>query len=169
MRVTDKHVFFWGEFPSNWYKCHFTVKHNGKELDFFNSEQYFMWMKAITFGDETTALRILMEGKNPKMAKTLGRLVKNYDDKKWNEVRYQIMVDANYYKYSQSEELKELLLNPEFDGKHFVEASPLDGIWGIKCGETEALDDKSNWNGQNLLGKALDEVREMLLNEKNKS
>jgi ribA/ribD-fused uncharacterized protein len=103
-----------------------------------------------------------MEGKNPKMAKTLGRLVKNYDDKKWNEIRYQIMVNANYYKYSQSEELKELLLNPEFDDKHFVEASPLDGIWGIKCGETEALDDKSNWNGLNLLGKALDEVREKL-------
>jgi ribA/ribD-fused uncharacterized protein len=162
MRVTDKHIFFWGEWPSNWYKCYFKVKQDGKEYDFFNSEQYFMWMKAITFGDETTALRILMEGKNPKMAKTLGRLVKNYDDKKWNEIRYQIMVNANYYKYSQSEELKELLLNPEFDDKHFVEASPLDGIWGIKCGETEALDDKSNWNGLNLLGKALDEVREKL-------
>jgi ribA/ribD-fused uncharacterized protein len=162
MRVTDKHIFFWGEWPSNWYKCYFKVKQDDKEYDFFNSEQYFMWMKAITFGDETTALRILMEGKNPKMAKTLGRLVKNYDDKKWNEIRYQIMVNANYYKYSQSEELKELLLNPEFDDKHFVEASPLDGIWGIKCGETEALDDKSNWNGLNLLGKALDEVREKL-------
>lgn len=169
MRVTDKHVFFWGEWPSNWYKCYFKVKHEGKEYDFFNSEQYFMWMKAITFGDETIALRILLEGKNPKMAKTLGRLVKNYDDKKWNEIRYKVMVDANYYKYSQSKELKELLLNPELKGKHFVEASPLDGIWGIKCGETEALDDESNWNGQNLLGKALDEVREMLLNEKNKS
>jgi ribA/ribD-fused uncharacterized protein len=128
-----------------------------------------MWMKAITFGDETIALRILLEGKNPKMAKTLGRLVKNYDDKKWNEIRYKVMVDANYFKYSQSEDLKKMLLNPEFDGKHFVEASPLDGIWGIKCGETEALDDESNWKGQNLLGKALDEVREMLLNEKSKS
>ena len=162
MRVTDKHIFFWGEWPSNWFNCHFTVKHDGKELEFFNSEQYFMWMKAITFGDETIALRILLEGKNPKMAKTLGRLVKNYDDKMWNEIRYKVMVDANYYKYSQSKELKELLLNPELKGKHFVEASPLDGIWGIKCGETEALDDESNWNGQNLLGKALDEVREKL-------
>ena len=169
MRVTDKHVFFWGEWPSNWYKCYFKVNHEGKEYDFFNSEQYFMWMKAITFGDEEVAEKILKKGKNPKTAKALGREVKNYDDKKWNEIRYKIMVDANYYKYSQSEELKELLLNPEFNGKHFVEASPLDGIWGIKCGETEALDDKSNWNGQNLLGKALDEVREMLLNEKNKS
>jgi ribA/ribD-fused uncharacterized protein len=169
MRVTDKHVFFWGEFPSNWYKCHFTVKHNGKELDFFNSEQYFMWMKAITFGDEEIAEEILKKGKNPKTAKALGRKVKNYDDKKWNEIRYKVMVDANYFKYSQSEDLKKMLLNPEFDGKHFVEASPLDGIWGIKCGETEALDDESNWKGQNLLGKALDEVREMLLNEKSKS
>lgn len=166
MRVTDKHIFFWGEWPSNWYKCHFKVNHEGKEYDFFNSEQYFMWMKAITFGDEEIAEKILKKGHNPKTAKALGREVKNYDDKKWNEIRYKIMVDANYYKYSQSEELKELLLNPEFDGKHFVEASPYDGIFGIKCGELEARDDKSNWNGRNLLGKALDEVRERLMKEK---
>ena len=77
------------------------------------------------------------------------------------------MVDANYLKYSQNEDLKKLILNDEFEGKGFVEASPLDGIWGIKCGETEALDDKSNWNGLNLLGKALDEVRKTLLSEVN--
>lgn len=110
MRVTDKHIFFWGEFPSNWYKCHFTVKHDGKELEFFNSEQYFMWMKAITFCDDETAEKILKKGHNPKTAKALGREVKNYDDKKWDEIRYEVMVDANRYKYSQSEELKELLL-----------------------------------------------------------
>lgn len=166
MRVTDKHIFFWGEWPSNWFKCHFTVKHEGKVLDFFNSEQYFMWMKAITFGDEETADKILKKGHNPKTAKALGREVKNYDDKKWDEIRYRVMVDANYYKYSQSEELKELLLNPELEGKHYVESSPYDRIWGIGVGETEALDDESNWKGQNLLGKTLDEVREMLLNEK---
>ena len=106
MRVTDKHIFFWGEWPSNWFKCHFTVKHEGKVLDFFNSEQYFMWMKAITFGDDETAEKILKKGHNPKTAKALGREVKNYDDKKWNEIRYKVMVDANYFKYSQSEELK---------------------------------------------------------------
>ena len=163
MKVTDKHVFFWGEWPSNWFKCHFTVEHNGKELHFFNSEQYFMWVKAITFGDEEVAEKILEKGKNPKIAKALGREVKNYDDKVWNEKRYQVMVDANLYKYSQNEELKELLLNPELEGKHYVESSPLDKIWGIGVGETEALDDESNWRGQNLLGKALDEVRDKLV------
>ena len=168
MRVTDKHIFFWGEFPSNWYKCHFTVKHDGNDLEFFNSEQYFMWMKAITFGDDETAEKILKKGHNPKTAKALGREVKNYDDKKWNEIRYKVMVDANYFKYSQSEELKELLLNQEFNGKHFCEASPKDRIWGVGMGECDPLiDDEKNWKGQNLLGKALDEVREMFLNGKN--
>jgi ribA/ribD-fused uncharacterized protein len=165
MKVTDKHIFFWGEWPSNWYPCHFTVNHDGKELEFFNSEQYFMWMKAITFGDEEIALRILLEGKNPKTAKSLGRKVRNYDDKVWNEKRFDVMLDANMYKYAQNAELNNLILDPQFDGKKFVEASPLDGIWGIKCGEEEALDDESNWNGLNLLGKALDEVRRKLLSE----
>lgn len=164
MKVTDKHVFFWGEWPSNWFKCHFTVNHDGKDLDFFNSEQYFMWIKAITFGDEETAEKILKKGKNPKTAKALGREVKNYDDKVWNEKRYQVMVDANLYKYSQNEELKELLLNPELEGKHYVEASKFDTIWGIGLTEDNPLvDDEKNWLGTNLLGKALDEVRDKLV------
>jgi hypothetical protein len=141
------------------------VEHEGKKLEFFNSEQYFMWVKAKTFGDETIAMRILLEGKNPKTAKTLGRMIKNYDDKVWNEKRYQVMVDANMYKYSQNEDIKNLLLSDLFKGKGFVEASPIDKIWGIGVGETEALDDESNWKGTNLLGKALDEVREKLLKE----
>ena len=168
MRITDKHIFFWGEWPSNWYKCHFTVEHNGKTLEFFNSEQYFMWMKAITFGDEETAEKILSKGKNPKTAKALGREVKNYDDNVWNEKRYQVMVDACYFKFSSNEELKSNILSDEFNGKHFVESSPIDKIWGVGLGENNPMiDDENNWKGTNLLGKALDEVRERLQNEKN--
>lgn len=162
MRVTEKHIFFWGEFPSNWHPARFVIERDGKELEFFNSEQYFMYEKAMVFGDEVTAMRILFEGKDPKKAKSLGRQVKNYDDKVWEKVRYQIMVYANMHKYLQNKELREKLLSEEFDGKKYVEASPLDGIWGIKCDEATALDDESNWNGLNLLGKALDEVRSAL-------
>jgi ribA/ribD-fused uncharacterized protein len=162
MRVTDKHIFFWGEFPSNWHPTHFVVKEGMNELEFFNSEQYFMYIKAKTFGDEEIATKILTEGKNPKTAKGLGRKVRNYDDSVWNDKRYQVMVDANMYKFSQDEKLKALLMNPEFDGKNFVEASPYDGIWGIKCDEATASDDESTWNGLNLLGKALDDVRDKL-------
>ena len=171
MNVTDKHVLFWGEWPSNWYPAEFKVKvlNDGKEeiLQFYNSEQYFMYIKARTFNDKETADKIL-KTKDPKKAKSLGREVKNYDDKVWNEMRYKVMVDANKLKYSQNDELKELITSDEFKGKGFVEASPLDSIWGIKLGENDPMaDDEDKWRGQNLLGKALDETREWLLkNEK---
>lgn len=167
MKVTDKHILFWGEWPSNWYRAEFDVemmvKGEKKKLHFFNSEQYFMFVKAIVFCDYETADKIL-KTKDPKMAKTLGRKVKNYDDKVWNEMRYKVMVDANKAKYSQNEKLKAFLLSDEFKGKHYCEASPVDYTWGCGLGENDPLaDDETKWKGQNLLGKALDEVRDWLL------
>lgn len=167
MRVTDKHIFFWGEWPSNWSPSEFTVYYDGKPYNFHNSEQYFMFVKAKMFGDEEIALKILLNGKDPKAAKTLGREVKNYDDKVWNEKRYEVMVDACYHKFSQNEELLNNILSEEYEGKNFVEGSPIDKIWGIGVHWKDASDDESTWKGQNLLGKALDEVRKRLLDEKN--
>ena len=118
--------------------------------------------KARAFGDEEIAMRILFEGKNPKQAKSLGRKVKGYNDEVWNKTRYKVMLRANLLKYLQNKDIEKLLLNEEFEGKNFVEASPIDRIWGIGCDEATALDDESNWNGQNLLGKVLDEVRGIL-------
>lgn len=172
MNVTKKHVLFWGEWPSNWYPAEFDVEVmlEGKRetKHFFNSEQYFMFVKALVFGDIETAKKILAT-KDPKKAKTLGREVKGYDDEIWNKMRYMIMVDANKAKYSQNKDLKELILNPEIADKGFVEASPIDGVWGIKLGENDPLaDEEKNWKGQNLLGKALDETRKWLLEQDNK-
>ena len=168
MKITDKHVLFWGEWPSNWYKTEFEaeVMIDGKKekKTFYNSEQYFMFIKAVVFGDYDTANKILAT-KDPKKAKQLGREVKNYDDEVWSRMRYKVMVDANKAKYGQNEELKKLILSDELKGKGFVEASKWDNIWGIKLTEDmPEADDESKWKGQNLLGKALDETREWLLN-----
>lgn len=165
MRVTDKHVFFWSGWPSNWFPSNFKAEFDGQEFTFANTEQYFMYVKAKTFGDDDTAAEILYNGTDPKTAKDLGRQVKNYDDKVWNEKRYQVMLDANYLKYTQNENLKKKLLKEEYKGKGFVEGSPVDKVWGIGVHFREAEDDETTWNGQNLLGKVLDEVREKLLNE----
>jgi glycine hydroxymethyltransferase len=55
MNVTKKHVLFWGEWPSNWYPAEFDVEVmlEGKRetKHFFNSEQYFMFIKAVVFGE----------------------------------------------------------------------------------------------------------------------
>ena len=166
MKVTDKHVLFWGEWPSNWYPAEFDVemmiKGEKKKLHFFNTEQYFMFVKAIVFADHETADKII-KTKDPKKAKALGREVKGYDDKVWNEMRYKVMVDANKAKYSQNDDLKKLILNPEIADKNMVESSPLDLCWGTGFAETHPdADDETKWKGKNLLGKALDEVRNWL-------
>jgi len=106
---------------------------------------------------------ILDEKDDPMECKHCGRWVQGYDDKKWAEVRYNIMRDVNFAKFSQCKWHRNKLLNPEFDGKTFVEASPSDGIWGIRMSIAEkGVLDERNWNGQNLLGKAITEVREKL-------
>lgn len=153
-----KYHFFWGGPFSNW--CPATFVYKGHKFN--NSEQAFMWEKAMCFNDVDTAAEILLSN-HPSVAKKLGRTVKNYDDTKWAEVRYQIMIDVNIAKFSQNEELKKEL----FSHSDFVEASPEDKIWGIGMREGEpGIEDPANWKGTNLLGKALDEVKIILQNGK---
>ncbi|MFA5207571.1 MAG: NADAR family protein [Candidatus Paceibacterota bacterium] len=158
-RITDKYVFFWnGEF-SNWFECKFPfIKYKG--LTFFNSEQAFMWEKAIFFGDMEIAKKIV-ETPNPKENKILGRKVKNFDKNKWLREGYEIMIAVNLAKFGQNSRLKAILLSTE--DKIIVEASPYDTIWGIGLHwEDDRVLDEKNWRGMNLLGKALMEVREKL-------
>ena len=163
-RVTDKYVFFYGSFLSNFAKCKFTWEFMGERHEFFCTEQAFMWAKARFFNDPIMSKAILAEKDDPMECKHCGRWVQGYDDGKWAEVRYDIMRDVNFAKYSQYEPFRNKIRDSEFDGKTFVEASPSDGIWGIKMGiKDKGVLDERNWKGQNLLGKAITEVRERLV------
>ena len=55
MRVTDKHVLFWGEELSNFHPAPISYEVNGREYYFPTSEHMFMWQKAKHFGDEFIA------------------------------------------------------------------------------------------------------------------
>jgi ribA/ribD-fused uncharacterized protein len=169
MKITEKHILFWGNWPSNfaWAPIKVTCV-DGIERRFFSSEQYFMYEKAIHFGDTFTAEKILALEFNENFsyaAKKLGRQVKGFDSDQWQKVSYDIMLRGCLAKYSQNKVLFDKITAPEFEGKHFVEASPYDKIWGIGIGENEPdADDESKWKGKNWLGKVLDEVRTKLLN-----
>ena len=39
MKITDKHVLFWGDWTSNWYPAKIIVKQYGKTIRFNNKEQ----------------------------------------------------------------------------------------------------------------------------------
>ena len=158
LKIYDKHVAFWGSAFSNFYPCNFTEE--GKVWK--NSEQCFMAKKAKFFGDEEMYNAIL-NSETPKEAKKYGRLVKNFDAEKWSKVCFDKMYDAVYAKFSQNNDLKELLLSSDFEGKGFVEGSPFDAIWGVKMDwRNPDIDNEKNWQGQNLLGKVLNKVREDL-------
>ncbi len=155
-RITDTHVFFWGGVLSNWHPCKFKYK----SITFFNTEQAFMWEKAVFFGDMATA-ELILKTPEPRENKALGRNVKDFDVKRWSEVSYQIMIDVNLAKYDQNLILKDAILSTE--DKTIVEASPHDRIWGIGLywNNDDCLDE-AKWRGTNLLGKALMEVRKTL-------
>lgn len=119
-----------------------------------------MAQKANVFGDKEVMTQILAET-DQMTIKKLGRLVKNYDDNVWTEKRFQIVVEGNLAKFSQNEDLRHFLLST--GDKILVEASPKDTIWGI--GFDEFAPEATNpalWNGENLLGFALMEVRDRL-------
>lgn len=152
MRQTNKHVFFYGTFLSNWYDSHFEIDW----VSYHSSEHYFMAKKASYFGDYETFAKILATD-DPKEAKALGRTVKNFDADLWSRVSEKIMYRGVYEKFYQNPIIRKQLLN--LSTKKFVEASPYDKIWGIGLGmDNEDIFDENLWKGQNLLGKVLDQV-----------
>lgn len=123
-------------------------------------EQFMMEQKAELFGDEKIRRQIL-ECQTPKQMKALGRKVQGFDQTVWDRVKYSIVLNGNWYKFSQNRKLRDFLLST--GDSILAEASPYDGIWGIRLSaDSPDAQDPEKWRGQNLLGFALMEVREEL-------
>ncbi|GAA5091742.1 NADAR domain-containing protein [Chryseobacterium ginsengisoli] len=158
-------LFFWGHTVkdeitkacfSQWFP--FEFEENG--IVYKTAEHYMMAGKAKLFNDQEVLEQIL-QAKTPNQAKSLGRKVKNFDPKIWDEYKYEIVRQGNLLKFSQNEKFKEFLLST--NDKILVEASPYDKIWGIGMLESNPkAENPAQWNGENLLGFALMEVRDEL-------
>ena len=146
-------------FLSNWYPSPFTLE----GIRFTCVEQYMMYRKAVTFGDTEAAAAILATD-NPGKIKALGRSVRNYSDIIWNGIRQITVYKALLEKFRQNPDLKRQLLAT---APHtLAECALRDKIWGI--GMTmpdEYRFEPDLWQGQNLLGFALMQVREELSKE----
>jgi len=84
-------VYFFGAnkpfgFLSNWAYSPFEYE----SVEFTDMEQYIMYCKADLFGDDEMCEKIL-KSPNPKTSKALGRKVRGYDDKRWNEELHDII------------------------------------------------------------------------------
>ena len=158
--MSDKFVFFWGGFLSQWAPSPFTIG----RLRFTCAEQWMMYKKAELFQDVETAV-LIMRTDQPNEQKALGRGVANYDDDAWMEIAYDVVVQGNRAKFGQLKVFNDQLRAT--GDKIIVEASPHDRRWGIGMAEHEAgIEDPANWRGENLLGKAIMQVRDELFGEK---
>lgn len=166
MKITDEYVFFYKDWLSNYQRTKFDVEWKGVKYTFTSTEQGFMYIKAITFGDNVTAQKILNTD-DPNRCRKLGRQVKGYNDAEWAKIRYDVFYTLNWAKYTQDKKLQEKLLDPQFDGKKFVEASPIDKIWGIGYAEDNPnIEFTDMYWGKNYLGCILTNIRKRLKSAK---
>lgn len=131
------------------YGCFSNFSHYGFELDgewWMTSEHYFQAQKfhGTSYEDE---IRLL---DNPMKAAKMGRNRKLPLREDWEQVKDDIMYEAVYAKFSQNEELKNILLKTGTE--YIVENTSDDYYWG--CGK--------DGSGKNILGRILMKVRETL-------
>ena len=141
---------------SNWYTSPFDLD----GMHFSSVEQYIMYRKCMIFGDETSAKAVLATEDTPAQ-QAIGRKAAGYIGSVWAGMRQMVVLRGLMAKFSQNEDLKQKLLDT--GDAYLVECAGSDKIWacGIRLNDDKRFD-ASNWTGDNILGFALMEVREML-------
>ncbi len=164
------YMFFWGHQKSKngeltqtcfsqWWPSPFIVD----GIRYNTAEHWMMAQKALLFGDQDSFSKVILAN-SPSEAKTIGRQVRNFNEDIWSSKRIDIVVQGTLHKFTQSEDLKKYLIDTK--NKILVEASPVDKIWGIGLAvDNEKAANPKCWKGLNLLGFALMEVRDILLDK----
>jgi ribA/ribD-fused uncharacterized protein len=162
-----EYLLFWGHQPlpeggvgkgclSQWWPAAFTVD----GVSYPSAEHYMMAAKARLSGDAEACEKILA-APHPGTAKELGRQVRGFDEQRWAEHRFNAVVTGNMAKFSQHGQLRDFLAGT--GSRVLVEASPRDRVWGIGlAADDERAGSPERWQGLNLLGFALMQVRHQL-------
>lgn len=131
------------------YGCFSNFSHYGFELDgkwWMTSEHYFQAQKFC--GTEYEEIIRLLD--NPMKAAEMGRNRSLPLREDWEQVKDDVMRKAVYAKFSQNNELKDILLKTGLED--IIENTSNDYYWG--CG--------TNGSGSNMLGIILMEIRDKL-------
>jgi ribA/ribD-fused uncharacterized protein len=162
-------IFFWshankkysmqGEYMlSQWFPSPFSVN----EIVYKSSGHWMMARKALLFGDRET-FRKIIDADRPDEVRSLSRAISNFDEATWSEYKYDIVREGNFHKFNQSKRLRAYLLST--GNAVLAEANPFDNVWGIGISaDAKNVLDPYSWQGLNLLGFALMEIREYLRN-----
>lgn len=152
------YTFFWEDVSpfSQWHRAGFTID----GVYYKTAEHWMMWKKAMLFGDTDSAEKAI-KANHPRDAKAVGRAVKGFVKKDWEENCKQFVYDGNYAKFTQNKACMDALMAT--GDTLLVEASPYDYIWGIGLDEEQAKKiPQKDWPGTNWLGEILTRLRDDL-------
>ncbi|VDO64154.1 unnamed protein product [Heligmosomoides polygyrus] len=137
----DFTLFFTIQSPfSNFHPCRFQqVAMDGSRRRFTCVEQYYMYSKALSAGDKTSAEQIMSE-RDPKNMKRLGMKITGFMLE--SDPISKVMTQALEAKFMQDTHLRHLLFLTH--GSRLVECSPSDVIWGI--GESVVRSGEQLWH-----------------------
>ena len=154
--IGEKYVCFWGrDSPfSNFYESNFTIGGNKYNC----VEQYFVQQKALFFGDDETAAKVMKEN-DPGRQKALGTHIQDFDPKLWRNVDQEHMQKALLAKFEQNPALLDKLIST--NDKILVETTR-DKYWGAGTNMYDPQVAQGKWPGSNRLGSLLVNVREQL-------
>lgn len=144
---------------SNWFMSDFVID----GIKFTSNEQYIMYQKCLICGDTASANAVLATNDVAEV-KDIGKKAKGYNDTVWSGMRQLIAFKGLYAKFTQDDTLKKKLLDT--GDAYLVECAISDRIWA--CGISlydDSRCDISKWQGQNILGFALMNVREKIKGE----
>ena len=158
--VEGNYIFFHdrGSVFSQWAMLGFRVGVNY----FSSAEKLFMHEKAL-FARDLLKAREIMGEDMPWQLRRLGREVRGLSEGDWRRAP-NVVYKGNRAKFLQNEGARRELF--ESRGKVLLEASRGDRFWGIGLGMGDGRKgDPSKWEGQNVLGRVLMQLRNDLWRE----
>jgi len=125
------------------------------------SEKAIMLCKAVAMADRL-GFEAIRRSSTPSEAKALGRQIENWRQDLWDHLVCSVAYEVVYQKFQKLPALQPVLFNTR--DCLIVEATRADSIWGIGMDKgNPEIRRPSQWQGSNILGWALTEVRAALL------
>lgn len=121
-----------------------------------SNEQYYMQQKAYTFGDPTTAEKIMREA-DPKIQKGMCKKYDKLDQTAWNNKKLDTMRTGLRAKFTQNPHLTNFLIKT--GTTNILECNRADKFWGIGM----AMNNPDIWVRNSWTGKAKNHLGRLLM------
>lgn len=144
-------------FCDGWATHDFACKFTVDGVTYNSVTQCLEAAKAKLFGG-SKELQVVMSSEDPFVMRVATACLDGFDEARWWQAREQVAHSANLAKFSASEDLRSSLLAT--GTRVLVYANPQDSVWGVGMSiHNRRAYERTTWNGHNLCGAVLEEVR----------